>query len=306
VRFIDEHKDVFGVEPICRVLTGHGAPIAPSTYYAAKSRPPSARAVRDAQLKTEITRVWKENREVYGADKVWLELNRQGIRAARCTTERLMRELGLQGVRRGKKIRTTVPGRDGHRAGDLLNRDFTAPAPNRRWVADFTYVAAWCGIVYVAFVADIYSRAIVGWAAATHKRAKLVLDALQMALWRRDRDGRPAGPGLVHHSDAGSQYTSFVFTAHLIEAGVDASIGTVGDALDNALMESTIGLYKTELIKKEGPWRSLADVELATAEYVEWFNTRRLHTAIGGVPPAEYEAAYYAQPQPEPEAGPKT
>ena len=306
MRFIDEHKDVFGVEPICRVLTGHGAPIAPSTYYAAKSRPPSARAVRDAQLKTEITRVWKENREVYGADKVWLELNRQGIRAARCTTERLMRELGLQGVRRGKKIRTTVPGRDGHRAGDLLNRDFTAPAPNRRWVADFTYVAAWCGIVYVAFVADIYSRAIVGWAAATHKRAKLVLDALQMALWRRDRDGRPAGPGLVHHSDAGSQYTSFVFTAHLIEAGVDASIGTVGDALDNALMESTIGLYKTELIKKEGPWRSLADVELATAEYVEWFNTRRLHTAIGGVPPAEYEAAYYAQPQPEPEAGPKT
>jgi len=306
VRFIDEHKDVFGVEPICRVLTGHGAPIAPSTYYAAKSRPPSARAVRDAQLKTEITRVWKENREVYGADKVWLELNRQGIRAARCTTERLMRELGLQGVRRGKKIRTTVPGRDGHRAGDLLNRDFTAPAPNRRWVADFTYVAAWCGIVYVAFLADIYSRAIVGWAAATHKRAKLVLDALQMALWRRDRDGRPAGPGLVHHSDAGSQYTSFVFTAHLIEAGVDASIGTVGDALDNALMESTIGLYKTELIKKEGPWRSLADVELATAEYVEWFNTRRLHTAIGGVPPAEYEAAYYAQPQPEPEAGPKT
>ena len=306
MRFIDEHKDVFGVEPICRVLTGHGAPIAPSTYYAAKSRPPSARAVRDAQLKTEITRVWKENREVYGADKVWLELNRQGIRAARCTTERLMRELGLQGVRRGKKIRTTVPGRDGHRAGDLLNRDFTAPAPNRRWVADFTYVAAWCGIVYVAFLADIYSRAIVGWAAATHKRAKLVLDALQMALWRRDRDGRPAGPGLVHHSDAGSQYTSFVFTAHLIEAGVDASIGTVGDALDNALMESTIGLYKTELIKKEGPWRSLADVELATAEYVEWFNTRRLHTAIGGVPPAEYEAAYYAQPQPEPEAGPKT
>jgi putative transposase len=304
VRFIDEHKQVFGVEPICRVLTAHGAPIAPSTYYAAVSRPPSARSVRDAQLKTEISRVWKDNREVYGADKVWLELNRQGISVARCTTERLMRELGLAGARRGKKIRTTVPGKDGQRAGDLLRRDFTAPAPNRRWVADFTYVATWSGIVYVAFVVDIYSRAIVGWAAATHKRAKLVLDALQMALWRRDRDGHPPGPGLIHHSDAGSQYTSFVFTAHLIEAGLDASIGTVGDALDNALMESTIGLYKTELIKKDGPWRSLADVEMATADYIDWYNTQRLHTAIGGIPPAEHEAAYYAQNQPHPETGP--
>jgi putative transposase len=304
VRFIDERKGVFGVEPICRVLSQHGAPIAPSTYYAAKSRPPSARAIRDAALKAEITRVWKENREVYGADKVWLELNRQGTPVARCTAERLMRQLGLQGVRRGRTVGTTTPGRGGYRAGDLLNRDFTAPAPNRRWVADFTYVAAWSGIVYVAFVVDIYSRAIVGWAAATHKRTKLVLDALQMALWRRDRDGHPAGPGLVHHSDAGSQYTSFVFTAHLIEAGLDASIGTVGDALDNALMESTIGLYKTELIKKDGPWKSLADVELATAGYVDWFNARRLHTSIGGIPPAEHQAAYYAQIQPDPEAGP--
>jgi putative transposase len=304
VRFIYEHKGVFGVEPVCRVLSQHGAKIAPSTYYAAMSRPASARAVRDEQLKAEITRVWKENYEVYGADKVWLELNRQGITAARCTVERLMRGLGLRGVRRGRKIRTTVPGKDGQRAGDLLGRDFAAPAPNRRWVADFTYVAAWSGIAYVAFVVDIYSRAIVGWSAATHKRAKLVLDALQMALWRRDRDGRPAGPGLIHHSDAGSQYTSFRFTAHLIEAGIDASIGTVGDAYDNALMESTIGLYKTELIKKQGPWKTLADVELATAGYVDWYNTRRLHTAIGGVPPAEHEAAYYAQTQPQPEAGP--
>ena len=167
-------------------------------------------------------------------------------------------------------------------------------------------MAAWSGIVYVAFVVDIYSRAIVGWSAATHKRTKLVLDALQMALWRRDRDGHPPGPGLLHHSDAGSQYVSFAFTAHLIEAGLDASIGTVGDALDNALMESTIGLFKTELIKKDGPWKSLADVELATAEYVGWYNTRRLHTAIGGVPPAEFETAYYAQNQPDPEAGPNT
>jgi len=201
VRFIDEHKGVFEVEPICRVLTEHGAKIAPSTYYAAVTRPPSARTVRDRQLRGEITRVWKENYEVYGADKVWLELNRQGIAVARCTTERLMRELGLHGVRRDRRVRTTVPGKDGRRAADLLNRDFTAPAPNRRWVADFTYVAAWSGIVYVAFVVDIYSRAIVGWSAATHKRAKLVLDALLMALWRRDRDGRAAGSGLVHHSD---------------------------------------------------------------------------------------------------------
>jgi putative transposase len=304
VRFTGGHKGVFGVEPICRVLTQHGAPIAPGAYCAAKARPPSARAVRDEYLKTEITRVWKENREVYGAGKVWLELNRQGTGVARCTAERLMRQLGLAGVRRGRKVRTTAPGRDGHRAGDLLNRDFTAPAPNRRWVADFTYVTTWSGIVYVAFVVDVYSRAIVGWSAATHKRAKLVTDALQMALWRRDRDGHPAGPGLVHHSDAGSQYVSFVFTAHLIEAGIDASIGTVGD--DNALMESAIGLYKTELIKKDGPWKTPADVELATAEYADWFSTRRLHTAIGGIPPAEHEAAYYAQPQPNPEAGSKT
>jgi putative transposase len=306
VTFIDEHKDVFGVEPICRVLTQHGAPIAPSTCYAAKSRPPSARAVRDEQLKAEISRVWKDNYEVYGADKIWLELNRQGTAVARCTVERLMRDLGLHGARRGKKVRTTVPGKDGQRAGDLLNRDFTAPAPDRRWVADFTYVAAWSGIVYVAFVVDVYSRAVVGWSAAAHKRAKLVLAALQMALWRRDRDGRPPGPGLVHHSDAGSQYTSFMFTAHLLEADIDASIGSVGDAYDNALMESTIGLYKTELIKPRGPWRSLAEVELATAEYLDWYNNKRLHTAIGGIPPAEHEAAYYAQNQPQPGTGRKT
>jgi putative transposase len=277
------------------VLSEHGLKIAPSTYYAARSRPPSARAVRDEQLKAEISRVWRDNYEVYGAEKVWLELNRQGVPVARCTVERLMRELGIQGARRGRKIRTTIPGKDGQRAGDLINRDFTAAAPDRRWVADFTYVASWSGIVYVAFVVDIYSRAIVGWSAATHKRAKLVLDALQMALWRRDRSGHPAGPGLIHHSDAGSQYTSFRFTAHLIESGIDASIGTVGDAYDNALMESAIGLYKTELIKKKGPWKTLADVELATAEYIDWFNSSRLHGSIGHIPPAEHEANYYAQ-----------
>ncbi|MGX1800602.1 IS3 family transposase, partial [Streptomyces albidoflavus] len=295
VAFIDEHRQVFGVEPICRILTSHGLKIATSTYYAARKRAPSARSVRDAELKTQISRVHADNFSVYGVRKVWRQLHREGIPVARCTVARLMRDLGLQGVRRGRGIRTTVRD-DGHdRADDLLERDFTALRPNERWVADFTYVATWSGIVYVAFVVDVFSRAIVGWSAATSKRAKLVLDALDMALWRRDRAGNPAGPGLIHHSDAGSQYTSFAFTAHLLEAGIDASIGTVGDALDNALMESQIGLYKTELIKPRKPWHGLPDVELATAEWVDWFNNQRLHTAIGSIPPHEHETNYYAQ-----------
>jgi putative transposase len=303
VSFIDEYRQVFGVEPICRVLTGHGLKIAPSTYYAAKARPASARTVRDEALKTEITRVWKANFGVYGAYKMWRELNRQGTTVARCTVERLMRELGLEGALRGKKIRTTVsdPGRE--RAADLLKRDFTATRPNQRWVADFTYVHTWAGIVYVAFCVDIFSRAIVGWSASTSKRAKLVLDALDMALWRRERAGHKPDRGLIHHSDAGSQYTSFAFTAHLLEAGLDASIGTVGDALDNALMESTIGLYKTELINKRGPWKTLSGVEVATAEYIDWYNARRIHTAIGDVPPGEFEATYYAHHQPREAVG---
>ncbi|MFU2343173.1 IS3 family transposase [Streptomyces albidoflavus] len=303
VAFIDEHRQVFGVEPICRILTSHGLKIATSTYYAARKRAPSARSVRDAELKTQISRVHADNFSVYGVRKVWRQLHREGIPVARCTVARLMRDLGLQGVRRGRGIRTTVRD-DGHdRADDLLERDFTALRPNERWVADFTYVATWSGIVYVAFVVDVFSRAIVGWSAATSKRAKLVLDALDMALWRRDRAGNPAGPGLIHHSDAGSQYTSFAFTAHLLEAGIDASIGTVGDALDTALMESQIGLYKTELIKPRKPWHGLPDVELATAEWVDWFNNQRLHTAIGSIPPHEHETNYYAQHQPQPAAG---
>ncbi|MBL3805157.1 IS3 family transposase [Streptomyces sp. BRB081] len=303
VAFIDEHRQVFGVEPICRILTSHGLKIATSTYYAARKRAPSARSVRDAELKTQISRVHADNFSVYGVRKVWRQLHREGIPVARCTVARLMRDLGLQGVRRGRGIRTTVRD-DGHdRADDLLERDFTALRPNERWVADFTYVATWSGIVYVAFVVDVFSRAIVGWSAATSKRAKLVLDALDMALWRRDRAGNPAGPGLIHHSDAGSQYTSFAFTAHLLEAGIDASIGTVGDALDNALMESQIGLYKTELIKPRKPWHGLPDVELATAEWVDWFNNQRLHTAIGSIPPHEHETNYYAQHQPQPAVG---
>ena len=299
MRFIDEHKERFnGVEPICRVLTEHGCQIAPSTYWAARNRPASPRAVRDAELTGHITRIHAANYGVYGARKIWHELRRDGHPVARCTVERLMRQTGLAGAVRGKKVRTTIAGDSGERAADRLNRDFTAQRPNRTWVADFTHVAAWCGVVYVAFVVDVYSRAIVGWSAATNKRTPLVLNALDMGLWRRERAGQPAEAGLVHHSDAGSQYTSFRFTAHLIDAGIDASIGSVGDALDNALMESTIGLYKTELIKPRGPWRSLADVELATAEWVDWYNNKRLHSAIGHVPPAEYEATYYGQHQP--------
>lgn len=297
VAFIDEHRQVFGVEPICKVLTSHGLKIATSTYYAARNRRPSLRSGRDAELKTQISRVHADNFGVYGVRKVWRQLHREGIPVARCTVARLMHGLGLQGIRRGRSD-------DGHeRADDLLQRDFTASRPNERWVADFTYVSTWSGIVYVAFVVDVFSRAIVGWSAATSKRAKLVLDALDRALWRRNRAGNPAGPGLIHHSDAGSQYTSFAFTAHLLEAGIDASIGTVGDALDNALMESQIGLYKTELIKPRKPWHGLPDVELATAEWVDWFNNQRLHTAIGTIPPHEHETNYYAQHQPQPAAG---
>jgi len=308
VRFIDEHKDRFGgVQPICRVLREHGWWIAPSGYWAAKARPPSARVVRDGALTAEIVRIHADNYSVYGVRKMWRELRRQGWQVARCTVERLMRAAGLVGAHRGgRKIRTTIADAGHERAADLVNRNFTAPRPNRCWVADFTHVAAWSGVVYVAFAVDVYSRAIVGWSAATHKRTSLVLGALDMGLWRRDRAGQGIQDGLIHHSDAGSQYTSFRFTAHLLQAGIDASIGSVGDALDNALMESTIGLYKTELIKPRGPWRSLADVELATAEWVDWYNAQRLHSAIGYVPPAEYESTYYAQLQPREAVGATT
>ncbi len=297
--FIDEHKDRFGgVEPICRVLREHGHQIATSTYYKTKALPPSTRTVRDERVLAEIGRVHASNYGVYGARKVWQQLRREGHPVARCTVERLMRTAGLVGVVRGKKIRTTITNPDHQRPGDLIRRDFTAGRPNRRWVADFTHVATFAGVVYVAFVVDLYSRAIVGWSAATNKRTPLVLDALDMGLWRRDRDGRAVEKGLIHHSDAGSQYTSFRFATHLVDAGIDASIGTVGDALDNALMESTIGLYKTELIKPRRPWRTLAQVELATAEWVDWYNHRRLHSAIGNRPPAEHESMFYAHTPP--------
>ena len=250
--------------------------------------------MRDGELKELISEVHQANYRVYGARKIWRELHRQGHEVARCTVERLMRELGIAGAVRGKRVITTLPGGQVDRAPDLVERDFVAAAPNRCWVADFTYVKTHSGVVYVAFVVDTFSRRIMGWSAATVKETVFVLDALEMALWQRDREQHPVIAGeLVHHSDAGSQYTSFRLAEHLDAAGIAASIGSVGDAYDNALMESTIGLYKTELIKPQRPWKTLAQVELATAEWVDWYCHRRLHGEIGHVPPVEYENTYY-------------
>jgi putative transposase len=288
------------------VLTQHGCQIAPSAYYDAARRAPSARAVRDEQLKAEISKVHTDNYGVYGARKVWLQLNREGMPVARCTVERLMRELGLAGARRGKRVRTTVPAADAVRPADLVRRQFSPAAPDRLWVADFTYVPAWTGMVYVAFVIDAYSRRILGWRAATSMKTALVLDALEQALWTRRRDGAGDLAGLVHHTDAGSQYTSIAFTGRLANAGVSGSVGTAGDACDNALAESVIGLFKTELIKPRGPWRTAEQVELATLEYVDWFNHRRLYEACGDIPPAELENAYYRQNAVLTEAGQTT
>jgi putative transposase len=303
VRFISEHKGVFGVEPICRVLSEHGCPIAPSTHYDTARRPRPARAVRDEQLKAAIGRVHAGNFGVYGARKVWLALNREGTVVARCTVERLMRELGLAGARRGSQRRTTVADPAAVRPADLVKRRFSPPAPDRLWVADFTYVPTWSGMVYVAFVIDAYSRRILGWRTATSMRTALVLDALEQALCARNRDGRGSLAGLVHHTDAGSQYTSIAFTERLAAAGVQPSVGTVGDAYDNALAESVIGLFKTELISPRGPWRTAEQVELATLDYVDWYNHQRLLETCGDIPPAELETAYYRQNTSLAEAG---
>ena len=290
--FIDEHKGSFGVEPICTALQ-----FAPSTYYAVKARQanPSARSLRDAELLEVIRRIHEHSDGTYGADKVWWQLQREGIAAARCTVERLMRRDGLQGVRRGKRRRTTIADDQAQRPTDLVDRDFSADRPNRLWVSDFTYVMTWSGVVYVAFVIDAFSRRIVGWKADTNMRTELVLDTLEMALWSRDRDGIALAEGMICHNDAGSQYTSFAFTTRLIEAGVDPSVGSVGDGYDNALAESTIGLFKAERINRRGPWRTLADVEIATLEWVDWYNTERLHSACDRRPPAEYESLYLNQ-----------
>jgi putative transposase len=286
IRYIDQHRDRFGVEPICRTLQ-----VAPSSYYAARRRPPSARERSDAELGPKVLKVFNDNYRVYGARKIWRQLHREGVRVGRDRVARLMRELGLAGVVRGKPRRTTIADPAATRAPDLVQRRFVATRPNQLWVSDFTYVAAWSGTVYVAVVIDVFSRLIVGWRAAASMRTELVLDALEMAVWRR------AGvlEGLVCHSDAGSQYTSIRYTDRLAEIGAAPSVGTVGDSYDNSLAESTIGLYKTELIRRHGPWRTLEEVELATLAYVDWYNQRRLHGQIGNLPPAELEAAYYRQ-----------
>jgi putative transposase len=284
---------VFGVEPICRVLSEHGLPIAPSTYYEARNRPPSRRAVRDEQLRIEIGRVHQGNYGVYGARKVWMTLSRQQTPVARCTVERLMGELGLSGARRGKKKRTTIADPQAVRAGDLVGRKFNPKAPNVLWVADFTYVSTWSGWVYVAFVIDAYARRIVGWRTATTMNTRLVLDAIEHAIWTRAREGITDLSGLIHHHDRGSQYTSIAFTERLLDAGIDASIGATGSSYDNALAETINGLYKTELIKPQGPWRTADHVEIATLEWVDWFNHQRLYEHCGDIPPAELEAAYY-------------
>jgi len=298
VKFIDGHKGRFGVAPICRVLTEHGITIAPSTYYDAKSGPSSKRALRDDELKIEIARVHGENYGVYGPRKVWLQLNREGIEVARCTVERLMGSLGLQGIRRGKQWKTTIPDLTAERSPDMVKRRFNPLHPNALWVADFTYVATWAGVVYVAFVIDAYSRRILGWRAATGMRTQLVLDALEQAVWVRRRDGVHSLPGLIHHTDAGSQYTSIAFTERLAEAGVSPSTGTVGDAFDNALAETVIGLFKTELINPNRPWKTVDQVEIATLHYVDWFNNSRLYEENCDIPPVELEQAYYRQHRP--------
>jgi putative transposase len=288
VTFITEHQVRWGVEPICRVLQ-----VAPSSYYAAITRPASARRRRDAGLKAAIRRVWDEHRQVYGADKVWAQLRREGAPVARCTVERLMRELGLRGVVRGKpSVRTTVGDDASNRPLELVARQVRAPAPNRLWVADLTYVKTHSGGVYVAFVVDVCSRFVVGWQASRSLRTDLALDALEMALW-----ARRAVPltGLIHHSDRGVQYLAIRYTERLAEAGVVPSVGSRGDSYDNALAESFNGLYKAELIRHRGPWRGLDDVEYATLEYIDWFNHRRLHGELGMLPPAEFEALQASQ-----------
>jgi putative transposase len=290
IALIDDQREVHGVEPICKVL-----PIAPSTYHehAAQRRDPSrlsARAKRDAALKVEVRRVFEQNFRVYGVRKVWRQLKREGFHVARCTVARLMRAMGLQGVIRGKTIRTTIGDKAAPCPLDRVNRQFGAARPNALWVSDFTYVATWAGFVYVAFVIDTFARRIVGWRVSRTAHAGFV-DALEQAL----HDRRPVhGGGLVHHSDCGVQYVSIKYTERLAEAGVEPSVGSVGDSYDNALAETINGLYKAEVIHRRGPWRSCEAVEFATLEWVDWFNNRRLLEPIGNIPPAEAEARYYA------------
>jgi putative transposase len=280
-RFITHFRPRFGVEPICQVLQ-----VAPSTYYARQARPPSARQLRDEALKVQLRQVHRAHFGVYGVRKLWRQLQREGIPVARCTVERLMRSLGLAGVVRGRRHRTTIPDETTPRPADLVQRDFHPAAPNRLWVADLTYVRTWAGFAYVAFIIDAYSRAIIGWHVSRSLHTDLVLTALEQALWTR------RGPltGLVHHSDRGVQYRSIRYTERLAAAGIAPSVGSRGDSYDNALAETVNGLYKTELVHRRGPWRGREDLELATLEWVDWFNHRRLFGALGYLPPVEYEA----------------
>lgn len=289
-QFVAEHRDAYGVEPICRVLE-----IAPSTFYAhtARRADPELRSNRwwrDETLCGEIRRVWEENRQVYGVRKVWKQLLREGWKVARCTVERLMRRLGLAGIVRGRAIKTTHSDKAQACPRDQVNRQFRAERPNALWVSDFTYVRTWQGFVYVAFVIDVYARRIVGWKVSANARTDFVLDALEQAVHAR----RPAQGGLIHHSDRGVQYLSIRYTERLAEAGIEPSVGSVGDSYDNALAESINGLYKTEVIERRS-WPTLQAVELATLDWVDWYNQKRLLGPIGHVPPAEAEAAYYRQ-----------
>ncbi len=304
VDYIGQHRDRFGVEPICTVLRDAGVQIAPSTYYAARTRPPSARSVRDAELVEDIKVAHKANLGVYGARKVHAELNREGVRVARCTVERLMRQVGLRGIPREKTRKTTIgDGAETERPEDLVNRKFVATGPNQLWVADLTYVRTHSGWTYVAFVLDVFSRMIVGWQVSTSLRTDLALDALDMGLWNRQRAGRDVS-GLVHHSDRGVQYRAIRYTERLAEAEAVASVGSKGDSYDNAMAEALNSLFKAECIRNpvmrpKGGWKSVADVEIAVAEYVDWFNHRRLHGEIGLIPPAEYETNHWASITPE-------
>ncbi len=289
VSFVDGHRDVYGVEPICKVL-----PIAPSTYYEHKAREtdPSklpSRLRRDLELREHIGRIWRDNFSVYGVRKVWRQLQREGVPAARCTVMRLMRQMGLRGAIRGRKFKTTVSNDSDFRPVDLVTRNFRADRPNRLWVADLTYVATWCGFVYVAFVIDVFSRRVVGWRVSNSLRSDLALDALEQAIHAR---GNEEIEGLVHHSDRGVQYLSIRYTERLAEAGIEPSVGSRGDSYDNALAESVIGLFKTEVIRRQGPWRELKDVEFAVLEWVAWFNHHSLLEPIGYMPPAEFEEAH--------------
>jgi len=288
VDYIDGNKDTFGVEPICETLQ-----IAPSTYYAAKSRPASARTLRDAVLLPLLLTLWITNFRVYGAHKLWKAAQRAGHDVGRDQVARLMRQLGIQGVRRGKKVITTRPDGQADRHPDLVDRKFDADAPNQLWVTDLTHVPTWSGVVYVCFIVDAFSRMIVGWRATTNMRTSMVLDALEMARWSRGTQLE----GLVCHSDAGSQFTSIRYGERLAELGALPSIGSVGDSYDNALAEATNSLYKTELIRGpgQGPWRGVDDIELATLGWVHWFNNERIHGTLNDLPPVEYETDYHHQ-----------